>query len=311
MTKGKVLIIDDIHPVLREQLKELGYEVTHKKEFTREEVKSLIVDCVGLIVRSRLKIDEDLLSNAPHLKFIGRTGSGMELIDTDYAAERGIICINSPEGNRDAVAEHAIGMMLSLVHQIDKSNREMRNGKWLRAENVGSELGHKTVAILGMGNTGTAVAKRVRAFGCPVLAYDSFKKDFNLDGVEEVGLERIFEEAEVVSLHFPLYDGSYHYCNQAFLDKFENPIVLINTARGPIADLRAMARSLEIGKLLGLGLDVFEKEPTDLMAEEYKESLRIIAQHPHSILSPHVAGLTNESYYKVAYFLGEKIARIS
>jgi len=311
MTKGKVLIIDDIHPVLREQLKEMNYEVTHKKEFTREEVKELIVDCVGLIVRSRLQIDKDLLSCAPDLKFIGRTGSGMELIDTEYAAERGIVCINSPEGNRDAVAEHAIGMMLSLVHHIDKSNREMRNGNWFRKENVGTELGHKTVAILGMGNTGTAVAKRVRAFGCKVLAYDAYKTNFNLENVEEVGLERIFEEAEVVSLHFPLYEGSYHYCNDAFLEKFANPIVLINTARGPIADLRSMARALESGKVIGLGLDVFENEPTDLMPEEYRKSLEIIAQHEHSILSPHVAGLTNESYYKVAYFLGEKVRRIT
>lgn len=311
MSKGKVLIIDDIHPVLREQLKEMGYAVKHKKEFTREEVKELISDCVGLIVRSRLKIDKDLLSHAPNLKFIGRTGSGMELIDTEHAKERGIVCINSPEGNRDAVAEHAIGMMLSLVHYIDKSNREMRNGNWRRKENIGTELGHKTVSIIGMGNTGTAVAKRIRAFGCDVLAYDAFKTGFGIEGVEEVGLERIFADAEVVSLHFPLHEDSYHLCNDAFLDKFANPIVLINTARGPIADLRSIARALQSGKIVGLGLDVFEKEPTDLMDKEYKESLKIIAQHEHTILSPHVAGLTNESYYKVAYFLGEKIRRIS
>jgi len=311
MSKGKVLIIDDIHPVLREQLKEMDYAVTHKKEFTREEVKELIVDCVGLIVRSRLQIDEDLLQHAPNLKFIGRTGSGMELIDTEYAASRGIICVNSPEGNREAVAEHAIGMILSLLHNIDRSNRQMREGKWHRRENVGTELGHKTVAILGMGNTGSAVAKRITAFGCQVLAYDAFKKGFDIPGVEEVSLERIFEEAEVVSLHFPLYEDSYHYCNDDFISKFENPIVLINTARGPIADLRAMARALDSGKIIGLGLDVFEKEPTELMDKEYTESLKIIAANPNSILSPHVAGLTDESYYKVAYFLGEKIRRIS
>lgn len=311
MAKGTVLVIDDIHSILQAELEDMGYNVVHKKNFSREEVLGEIHAYEGLVVRSRLKVDRELLEKATRLKFVGRTGSGMELIDTEFAASKGIICINSPEGNRDAVAEHAIGMMLSLLHRISRSDRQMRHEKWQRNENVGNELGHNVVGIVGMGNTGMAVAKRLTSFGCRILGYDHEKSGFGTDKIEEVPLELIQELADVVTLHIPLTKKTFHFCNTEFLNRFRKSIYLINTARGPIADISALEEGLKNGKILGLGLDVFESEPIQLLDKGQQESYRYIAQHPSTILTPHVAGLTDESYYKIAGILAEKIRRIT
>lgn len=310
MTKGTVLVIDDIHPIIISELEDMGYSVVHKRHFSREGVLAEIEKYVGLIVRSRLNIDRELIDQGKKLQFVGRTGSGMELIDTEYAASKNIACINSPEGNRDAVAEHAIGMMLSLNHNIAKANREMRLEKWKRQENVGNELGHKVVGLIGMGNTGMAVAKRLSCFGCRILGYDKMKSGFGNDKIEEVTLEMISSLADVVSLHIPLTEESHHFCNDEFINGFAKPIILVNTARGPVASIEAIEKGLKNGKIEAVGLDVFESEPIELLDKVKQESYRYIAQHPRAILTPHVAGLTDESFYKVAYVLAQKLRRI-
>lgn len=288
----------------------MGHECVDGHEWNREEVIARLSGFDGLVIRSRIRVDRELIDAGRNLRFIARAGAGMENIDEAYARHMGIRCINAPEGNRDAVAEHAMGMLLMLFNRINTADREVRSGLWLREENRGVELLGRTVGIIGYGNTGRAFAKRLSSFGTLVYAYDKLKKDYSDEYVIETGMGPIFEEADVVSLHVPLTEETHHLVNDEFFQRFHNPIYLINTSRGPVVDTAALVRAMKSGKVLGACLDVLEYERSsfeNLGDSELPEPLQYLFDCPNVILTPHIAGWTHESHMKLSQVLMEKI----
>ena len=306
----RILFLDTIHEHLASHLTRMDHECIDGSKLSREELLPQIADYDGIVIRSRIKLDKDLLDAAKNLRFAARAGAGMENIDVDYAKMLGIQCFNAPEGNRDAVAEHAIGMLLSLFNHINTADMEVRMGLWQREENRGIELLGRTVGIVGYGNTGQALAKRMAGFGVLAYAYDKYEKGFSSDLIIEINMESIFQEAEVVSLHVPLTLETYHMVNDEFFEKLNNPIYLINTSRGAVVDTDALVRAIESGKVLGACLDVLEFEKFNfeqIENEEFPTALQYLIDSPKVILTPHVAGWTQESNAKIAHVLAEKI----
>lgn len=306
----RVLFIDTVHPYLESHLTRMGHGCVDGSQWKREEVLERANAFDGLVIRSRLKVDRELLDACGSLRFIARAGAGMENIDEEYAKQLGIRCINAPEGNRDAVAEHAMGMLLTLFNRINLADREVRSGLWLREENRGVELLGRTVGIIGYGNTGRAFAKRLSSFGTLVYAHDRYKENYSDEFVIETGLGSIFEEADVVSLHVPLTEDTIHMVNDEFFQRFHSPIYLINTSRGPVVDTAALVRAMESGKVVGACLDVLEYEGTSfehLTEGETPEPLQYLLDSPRVILTPHIAGWTHESHMKISQVLMEKI----
>ncbi len=307
--KGKVLITEVVHPVLRTELTDFGFTCTHLEKVSYGEVLEMIGEFAGIVVRSKIKIDRQLIDKGESLKFVARTGSGMELIDVDYASQKGITCFNSPEGNCDSVAEHAMGMILSLLHQINKADAELRRCEWNRLENTGTELFGKTVGIIGYGNTGSAFAKRLQGFGVKILAYDKYKSGFGGQGVKESSLKDLFELADIVSLHIPLTDETKNWVNSSFIAQFSRPIYLINTSRGGIANTEDMLVGLKEGLLKGLAIDVFENEDLSSYTNVEYQLIQELSTYSNVVMTPHIAGVTHESAYKIAYLLAKKIIR--
>jgi len=301
----RVLIVTDVHKVLIEDLENLGMEVQYQPEIKKEAAMAILPEFQGLVVRTQFPIDEEFLRCGSQLEFIGRAGAGLDNIDLEYAEKRGIICLNAPEGNRDAVAEHVISLVLSLANHIPEANMEVKSGIWKREANRGFELGSKTFGIIGMGNTGMALAKKLRGFETRVLGYDKYHSGFKTDFVEEVGLEVIFAEADIISLHIPLTDETRNWVGLDFLGRFQKSIYLINTSRGEIVHTDALVSALKSGKILGAGLDVLESEkfPQASQNNWFKELIQFKSVN----LTPHVAGWTKESYYKISKVLSEKI----
>lgn len=305
-----ILFLDTVHPFLESHLVRMDYMCVDGSTWPREKVIREVRHFDGIVIRSRIKIDRELLDAAIKLRFIARAGAGMENIDEAYAKQLGVRCLNAPEGNRDAVGEHAIGMLLTLFNRINIADREVRSGLWLREENRGVELLGRTVGIIGYGNTGRALAKRLVNFGVLTYAYDKYRKDYSDEFVIETGLGSIFEEAEVVSLHVPLANDTYHLVNDEFFQRLHNPIYLINTSRGPVVDTEALVRALENGKVLGACLDVLEYEGTsfeNLTEGATPKALQYLMDSPKVILTPHIAGWTHESHMKLSQVLMEKI----
>jgi len=305
-----VLFIDTVHEHLAAHLERMDYKCVDGSSFSREEILSAIDQYEGVVIRSRIKMDVELLDRAKNLRFIARAGAGMENIDVDHAKMLGVQCFNAPEGNRDAVGEHAIGMLLTLFNRINLADQEVRKGLWRREQNRGEELLGRTVGLIGYGNTGNAFAKRLAGFGVLAYAYDKYKKNFVDSLVIETNMESIFQEAEVVSLHVPLTDETRHLINDEFFEKLRNPIYLINTSRGPVVDTEALVRAIENGKVLGACLDVLEYEKFNfeqMENEEFPEAMRYLLNSSKFILTPHVAGWTRESNMKIANVLAEKI----
>lgn len=266
-----------------------------------------IGDYEGIVVRSKLKLDKAFFAKAAKLRFIARAGSGTDNIDVAEAQRLGIKILNAPEGNRDAVAEHAMGLLLNLLNKIKASDTEVRNKVWMREANRGIELGHQTVGILGYGNTGRAFSKRLSSFGCKVLAYDINGIKNPENGTEVADMEAIFENSDVLSLHIPLDARNKHIVDEYFLNRFKKPIWLINTARGELVKTAHLIDALESGKLRGAGLDVLENEKLASYTEEENLLFEQLALMNNVILTPHVAGWTHESYLKISEVLGEKI----
>ncbi len=309
MSKGKVLIAAPVHPVLTEGLAGLGYECVHMERIVQQEAYNIIGDCVGVVTSTRLQLDRDLLDAAPMLKWIGRMGSGMEVIDLTYAQSRGIACFSSPEGNRNAVAEHALGMLLSLNKHIVRSFLEVKEGKWLRDENRGVELEGKTVGIIGFGNTGRAFAEKLAGFNVRILAYDKYDKvNFCEPVIYCESLERIFDEADVVSFHVPLQNDTVYYFDEAFVARMRKPFVLINTSRGKVVKPQALLGGLLSGKIAGACLDVWEEEPLEKMRPEVKKALEEVMEMPNVIVTPHIAGYSFEALYKMSKVLLDKLS---
>ena len=306
----KVLHLDTNHPLLLEQLKALGYQNDEDYTSSKKEVLNKIEFYDGIIIRSRFSIDKDFLDAAKKLKFIGRVGAGLENIDLDYAKKRGIQLIAAPEGNRNAVGEHALGMLLSLFNKLNKADREIRNGKWLREDNRGIELDGKTVGIIGYGNMGKAFAKKLKGFDVNVLCYDILNGVGN-ENAKQVTLETLQEHTDVLSLHTPQTPLTLEMVDQSFIDAFKKPFWFINTARGKSVVTSAIVNALQSGKILGAALDVLEYEKSsfeNLFSEnELPEAFKYLINSPQVLLSPHVAGWTVESKEKLAQIIVDKI----
>lgn len=306
----KVIVTAKVHPYLRDTLTAKGYQVLYQPAITYEDLFHTIHGCVGVVVTTRLKIDRHILDNAVNLQWIARLGSGMEMIDVDYASEKGIRCVSSPEGNCDAVGEQALGMLLCLFNNILKSNLQLRLGIWEREKNRGFELGDKTVGIIGYGNTGSAFARKLSGFGCTILAYDKYKKGFGDELVREATMEEIFKRADVVSLHLPLTDETHHLVNDSFLKSFTGHIYLINTSRGQVVDTAALINNLQSEKLIGACLDVLENEKPESMNVPEKEQFEYLLHAPNVVITPHIAGYTHEAAFKMAYIVLKKLGII-
>ncbi len=307
---GKVLIIDYVHPVLKEKLGNFGFECKETVDITYKELVSEIKGCVGLIIRSRFRLEKDFFDEAKDLVFVGRVGSGLENIDVEYAGTLGIKCINSPEGNRDAVGEHALGLLLALMNKICLADSEIRQGKWLREKNRGYEIMGRTVGIIGYGNTGSAFAQKLSGFEAEIIAYDKYKSGFQNKFVEEVTLEDVFNRADIVSMHVPLKEETTYMVNEEFIGKFKKPVYLINTSRGKVVDTNSLVAGIKSNKIIGAALDVIEYESYSfekLKPEKRPEALNFLLKSDRVVLSPHVAGVTFEALYKLANVLYEKI----
>ncbi|MDB5013797.1 MAG: Phosphoglycerate dehydrogenase [Daejeonella sp.] len=306
--KRKILLVDHLHSIFKEEAERLGYEVDLKPAITREEAIGILPEYFGLVVRSKFKVDKEIIDAASYLKFIGRAGAGMDGVDVDYAKSKNIICLNASEGNRDAVAEHAIGMLLSLMNNLRKSDQQVRKGIWDREGNRGWELKGKTVGIIGYGNTGQALARKLSGFDLEVIAFDKYKTDYSDAYVKENSMEQIVKHSDIVSFHIPLTRETRQLVNDEYLYHFKKPIFLINTSRGEVINTRAVLNGIKSGKILGAGLDVLETEKFPAISEQ--EWFPDLAVNDNVILSPHVAGWTFESYKKISEVLAEKLQRL-
>lgn len=310
MEKKRVIITDHLHPYLAEWLISQGFLVDVVPDITNDELAACIHEYHGLALSTKILVTPALIDKAPKLEFIARAGSGMENIDVAYAQSKGIHVVNSPEGNANAVAEHAVGLLLSVVNNIAKADRDIRNGIWQREENRGFELMGRTVGIIGYGHTGRAVASKLRGFGVFVLAHDKYVTGFGDEHVEEVSLEQLQRESDVISFHLPLNAETKHYCNAAFLEKCRKGMWLINTSRGKIVNTPDLLAALDSGKVRGAGLDVFENEQFYALSGTDKEVMEELCRRQNIVLTPHVAGWTVESYLKLSRILAEKLAAL-
>ena len=272
--KPVVIITAPAHPWLQSTLESNGFDVRYLPDIKADELRACIGEATGLIVTTRLKIDQSMLEGAVRLNWIGRLGSGMELIDTAFAESRGIRCVSSPEGNRNAVGEHALGMLLSLMHRIQLSSSQVKNGQWIRDANRGGELSGKTVGIIGYGNTGEAFARLLSSFGVTVLAHDRY----------------------VISLHLPLTEETFHYADIDFFRNLSKQPVFLNTSRGKVHDTAAIIKALDESMISAVGLDVLENERLDTYTEAERAQIDRLLGDPRVLITPHIAGYSHESY---------------
>ncbi len=307
----KCLIIDQLHECIIPLLEQAGYQVDYQPGLLRHEVLSMISAYEGLIVRSKLTVDQELIARATALEFVGRAGAGLDQLDMDALTARHITVLNAPEGNRDALAEHAVGMLLGLLNKIYQADRQVRSGIWNREANRGVALMGKTVGIVGYGYMGQAFAQRLSGFGVKVLAYDKYRQKYGDHYAAEAPMDTLYEQADIVSFHVPLTEETRFMVDKSYLNRFQKDIFLLNTARGKIITLKTLAAALAVGKVRGAALDVLENEQLTQLTDEQQKYLDELSRSERVLFTPHVGGWTYESYEKISRVLAEKITALN
>ena len=307
-----ILIIDEVHPSMISIFQSANVAFEYQPDLDREQALAIIGNFEGVILRSKILADKEFIDAGKKLKVLGRTGAGMETIDIPYAESKGIACINSPEGNRDAVGEQAIGMLLSLMNNLNKADAEVRNLTWDREGNRGIELNGRTVGIIGYGNMGGAFAKKLSGFDVEVIAYDKYKTNYGNEYTKEVSLDTLLEQSDIISLHVPQTPETIAMVNDAFLSRCKKDIIIINTARGKVVKTDDLVKHLKTGHVMAAALDVLEYESfnfQDFLTDSMPEAFTYLVQSKNVILTPHIAGWTIESKRKLSSVLAEKIVK--
>jgi D-3-phosphoglycerate dehydrogenase len=307
---GRVIFVDSVHQILFERLIKMNWECHDKTHLNANDIIPLLDQYEGIVIRSKIKLTAEILSKCRNLKFIARAGSGLENIDLDFCSKNNIHVFSSPEGNRDAVAEHAMGMLLMLNNHLKRVDQQVREGVWIRAENRGFELKGKTIALMGYGVMANAFAQRLKGFDVTVLAYDKFKTNFSDEFAKEATLEEIYAKADILSIHTNYHTDNKYLVNHQFIQSFKKAFILINTARGFNVNTTDLVNGLKSKKIIGACLDVLEYESVSFETVpdiESSEALRYLGKAENVIFSPHIAGWTYESHFKLSNVLADKI----
>ncbi len=306
----RVLFLDTVHEILEQRLTKAGFDCIHLESASEEVIREQMVDCEGIVIRSRFPMNSSWLDRCKQLKFIARSGAGMENIDEEYCSKRGFKLYNAPEGNRNAVGEHSLALLLNLMNLINAGDKDIRAGQWNREGHRGEELDGKTIGIIGYGNNGRAFAKKLQGFNVNILVNDLIRIDPTFKNVEQVELSAIQEKADVLSFHIPQNAETIGFFDTTLLKNMKKPFYLLNVARGKIVNLETVEEGLNSGQIKGVGLDVFEFESSSFengISSEIPLKYPVLFNHPRVIMSPHVAGWTKESYFKLSDVLADKI----